>query len=109
MHQLPLEIDVASVQQLRISGEPFLLLDVRNHDEYATAQIDGSTLIPMGELQGRLAELETHKQKRIVVHCHMGGRSLRVATFLRQLGFMGAQNMTGGIDAWSQQVDTTVP
>jgi rhodanese-related sulfurtransferase len=106
---LPDEIDVADVKQLRERGEKFLLLDVRNPDEYATAKIDGATLIPMGELQNRLAELEPHKNERIVVHCHHGGRSQRVTMFLRQQGFEDAQNMTGGIDAWSLQIDPKVP
>jgi rhodanese-related sulfurtransferase len=109
MPDLPLEIDVASVKQLRDRGEQFLLLDVRNPDEYATAKIDGATLIPMGELQSRLGELEPHKNGRIVVHCHHGGRSLRVTNFLKQQGFTQVQNMAGGIDAWSQQVDSSVP
>jgi rhodanese-related sulfurtransferase len=109
MPDLPLEIDVAAVKQLRECGEPFLLLDIRNPDEFATASIPGATLIPMGELQARLSELEPHKQERIVVHCHHGGRSLRVTHFLRQQGFPQVQNMAGGIDAWSLQVDSSVP
>jgi rhodanese-related sulfurtransferase len=109
MSQLPVEIDVLTVQKMRDSGEEFLLLDVRNPDEFATAKIEGSTLIPMNEIPAKLDELEPHKGKRIVVHCHHGGRSLRVTTFLRQNGFDQTQNMTGGIDAWSQQVDASVP
>jgi rhodanese-related sulfurtransferase len=109
MPELPLNIDVTSVKQLRDSGKPPLLLDVRNPDEHATAQIAGSTLIPMGELQARLGELAPHKQDHIVVHCHHGGRSMRVTQFLRQQGFTQVQNMDGGIDAWSLQVDPNVP
>jgi rhodanese-related sulfurtransferase len=109
MPELPLNIDVSAVKQLRDSGEQFLLLDVRNPDEYATAKIEGATLIPMGELQARLSELEPHKQNHIVVHCHHGGRSMRVTQFLRQQGFSQVQNMDGGIDAWSLQVDPSVP
>lgn len=109
MTDLPLEVDVLAVKQLRDSGQDFLLLDVRNPDEHATARIEGATLIPMGELQGRLAELAPHKDRHIVVHCHHGGRSLKVTNFLRQQGFTQVQNMAGGIDAWSQQVDPAVP
>jgi len=109
MPELPLEIDVSAVKQLRDSGEQFLLLDVRNPDEYATAKIEGATLIPMGELQARLSELEPHKQDHVVVHCHHGGRSMRVTQFLRQQGFSQVQNMDGGIDAWSSQVDSSAP
>lgn len=103
------EIDVQGVQALRDAGEDFLLLDCREPSEYATAQIAGSVLIPMREIPQRLAELEAHKQGRIVVHCHHGGRSARVTEFLRSHGFQGAQNMSGGIDAWSQLIDPTVP
>jgi rhodanese-related sulfurtransferase len=109
MPDLPIDIDVTAVKQLRDSGDKFVLLDVRNPDEHATAKIEGSTFIPMGELQARLAELEPHKQDHIVVHCHHGGRSMRVTQFLRQQGFAKVQNMAGGIDAWSVQVDSKVP
>jgi rhodanese-related sulfurtransferase len=109
MPELPLNIDVNAVKQLRDSGAPLVLLDVRDPDEYATAKIDGATLIPMGELQARLGELEPHKQDHIVVHCHHGGRSMRVTQFLRQQGFTQVQNLDGGIDAWSLQVDSSVP
>ena len=109
MPDLPLNIDVTSVKQLRDSSQPFVLLDVRNPDEHAAAKIAGSTFIPMGELQARLSELEPHKQDHIVVHCHHGGRSMRVTQFLRQQGFTQVQNMDGGIDAWSLHVDPSVP
>lgn len=106
---LPLEIDVHAVQALRATAAPFLLLDCREPDEHATARIAGSVLIPMHELSGRLAELEPHRSGRIVVHCHHGGRSLRVTQYLRQQGFAQAQNMAGGIDAWSDKIDPNVP
>ena len=106
---LPLEIDVRSVQQLRDSGEKFTLLDCREPDEVAAARIEGSMHIPMREIPSRLTELEPQKAERIVVHCHHGGRSQRVTHFLRQQGFSQAQNMSGGIDAWSQEIDPNVP
>jgi rhodanese-related sulfurtransferase len=106
---LPVEIDVLSVKKMLDGGEKFTLLDVRDDNEVQTARIAGSTHISMRELQTRLGELETARQGRIVVHCHHGGRSLRVTNFLRQQGFPQVQNMTGGIDAWSQQVDSSVP
>jgi rhodanese-related sulfurtransferase len=106
---LPLDIDVRSVKQLRDDGAKFVLLDCREPSEVATARIDGSITIPMREIPSRLAELEPHKTGRIVIHCHHGGRSLRVAQFLRQQGFDQAQNLAGGIDAWSLEIDPTVP
>ena len=62
----------------------------------------------MREVPARLAELGD-KAGRIIVHCHHGGRSLRVTNYLRQQGFSQAQNMSGGIDAWSLEVDPAVP
>src|SRR6266699_3575994 len=102
---VPLEIDVRSVKQMLDGGEKFVLLDCREPSEVATARIDGSMHIPMKDIPARMAELEPQKACRIVVHCHHGGRSLRVAQFLRQQGFDKAQNMAGGIDAWSQEID----
>ncbi|MGV3482897.1 MAG: rhodanese-like domain-containing protein [Planctomycetaceae bacterium] len=105
----PAEIDVESVRALMKSGEDFLLLDVRGIDEYQVASIQGAVLIPLGELATGLHQLEPYREKRIVVHCHHGGRSQRAVSALRQHGFQGAQNMSGGIDQWSQSVDPTVP
>jgi rhodanese-related sulfurtransferase len=106
---IPLEIDVLSVKQMLDRGERFVLLDCREPDEVATARIAGSMHIPMRDIPARLAELDSAKEGRVVVHCHHGGRSLRVTHFLRQQGFTQAQNMSGGIDAWSEHVDRGVP
>lgn len=105
----PLDIDVRSVKQMQDSGERFVLLDCREPGEVATAKIAGSLHIPMKQIPARVAELQPHATERIVVHCHHGGRSLRVTQFLRQQGFDQAQNMAGGIDAWSVEVDPAVP
>lgn len=105
---LPIEIDVRSVKQLLDAGEKFTLLDVREPHEIATASINGSVRIPMRQVPARLAELGA-QAGRIVVHCHHGGRSLRVTQFLRQQGFEQTQNMSGGIDAWSLEIDPAVP
>ncbi|MCC9602698.1 rhodanese [Stieleria sp. JC731] len=105
----PIEIDVQTVQDLRQSDEEFLLLDVRQPEEYSVAKIEGSVLIPMGEILERISELESHKDSRIVVQCHHGGRSMQVTQALRSRGFDKTQNMAGGIDAWSLQIDPEVP
>jgi len=86
-----------------------LLLDCRTAEEYATAKIAGSLLLPMQEITERVAELEAWRGKPIIVHCHHGMRSLRVAKWLREQGFTLAQSMQGGIDAWSTDVDPAVP
>lgn len=106
---LPMEVDCQTVQQLIAEGESFLFLDCREQDEYETACIDGAVLLPMSEIQQRLDELESSRDARVVVHCHHGGRSLRVANWLRAQGFPNAQSMAGGIDAWSLHIDPEVP
>lgn len=105
----PLEVDCQTVKAKLEAGSPFLFVDCREPDEYATAQIEGTTLLPMSQLAERVAELEPYKCGEIVVHCHHGGRSMRVVNWLRQQGFDRAINMAGGIDQWSQVVDPTVP
>ena len=107
--ELPLEISVSDVAALREQEEPFLLLDCREPHEYETAAIDGSLLIPMSELGARVNELDGRRDDRIIVHCHHGGRSQRVTMWLRQQGYDRVQNMSGGIDAWSQIVDSSLP
>src|SRR6476620_4295073 len=105
---LSLDIDVRTVKQMLDRGEKFMLLDCRENGEVATARIAGTTHIPMREIPARITELGP-KEGRVVVHCHHGGRSQRVTQFLRQQGFEQAQNMAGGIDAWSLEVDPGVP
>ena len=109
MQELGLEIDCASVSQMQKQGERFLFLDCREPSEFAVAKLPGTVLIPMQELPSRLGEIESHNAARIVVHCHHGGRSLRVAQWLRGQGYGLAQSMAGGIDAWSQVIDPAVP
>lgn len=85
---------------------PHLLLDVRQPEEYATARIEGAVLIPLNELPSRLAELP--KDLPLVVMCHHGMRSAHAVHHLREAGF-DAHNLTGGIDAWSHDIDKKVP
>ena len=106
---LPLELSCEDVRSLQQAGAAFAFIDCRESDEYETCRIDGATLLPMSEIRERLAELEPHRGDRIVVHCHHGGRSLRVANFLRQQGYAQAQSMAGGIDAWSERIDPAGP
>jgi len=63
----------------------------------------------MSQLAARVAELEPLRGRPIVVHCHHGGRSLKVAHWLRGQGFVNAQSMAGGIDQWSQEIDRAIP
>ena len=83
------------------------LLDVREPWEVATAAVPGATLMPMGEVPGRRGELDA--QQVIVVMCHGGARSAEVAQYLAGSGFEQVFNLAGGIDAWSRDVDPTIP
>lgn len=103
------ELDVQAVHAMREAGDSFLLLDCREPFEFETAAIDGATLIPMHELPRRLEEIEPHSEGHVVVMCHHGVRSLQVTLALRQAGFAKAYSMAGGIEAWSQHIDPSVP
>jgi molybdopterin/thiamine biosynthesis adenylyltransferase/rhodanese-related sulfurtransferase len=89
------------------AGEPFELIDVREPFEYEIARIDGAKLIPLGEITERLDEL--NGDQLIIVHCHSGKRSAQAVGLLQQHGFTKVHNLEGGIDAWSDQIDPSVP
>jgi rhodanese-related sulfurtransferase len=84
------------------------LIDVREPWEFSTAQVDGSILIPMGDIPAR-AHQELDPDEHLVLMCHHGMRSMNVAVWLRNQGFEQAQSLRGGIDAWSAEVDPSVP
>ena len=106
---LPLEVDCRTVKA-RLDGEAgTVLVDCRERDEHQLVRIAGAVLLPMSELATRVGELAPYRQAPIVVHCHHGGRSLRVAEWLRQQGFSQAQSMAGGIDEWALQIDRSLP
>jgi len=84
-----------------------VLLDVREPWEYERARIEGTQLVPMRELPGRLDEIDPDKE--VVAICHHGGRSLQVAIFLEKNGYSKIHNLAGGVDAWSRTVDPAVP
>lgn len=87
--------------------DPVVLLDVREQWEYDLAKIDGSVLIPLAALPHSLSRLDRNAE--IIAICHHGMRSADATGFLVQQGFTKAKNLVGGIDAWSAQVDGTVP
>jgi len=89
--------------------DDFVLLDVREPFEYEIAKIPGSRLIPVGQLQNRLSELEPFKNKEIVAHCKLGGRSAKAVELLLNSGFKKVWNVVGGIAEWSNKIDPSVP
>lgn len=106
---LPPEITVQEVRSLLDGKADFLLLDCREREEWDLVRIEGAQWLPMSEIQARLDELEEHKERRIVIHCHHGMRSLQVSTWLEGQGYRQCQSMSGGIDAWSVTVDPELP
>ncbi len=103
------EVQAAAVKAALEAGEELLLLDVRQPEEFETARIEGAVLIPLGELEVRLAELAGWRQRRVVVTCHHGMRSQNAAKLLRETGFARVESLAGGIEAWSLTVDPSVP
>jgi len=99
----------ALLQEAEAGRSELLLLDVREPEEHARAQIPGARLIPLGELPERLGELSDWKRRPIVVHCHKGGRSAQACRLLSDAGFTRVTNLSGGIEAWSLTVDPDVP
>ena len=88
-------------------GELWCLLDVREPWEREIAAVAGSLDIPMAEIPARLGELDPDRP--VAVLCHSGGRSARVAAFLAQQGLSRVANVSGGIDAWSTEIDDAIP
>lgn len=101
------EIDVHELRVRLESGSSFVLLDVREHSEVAIARLPGSVVIPLGELPDRLGELDPEAE--LVVHCKAGGRSAKALQILIEAGFAKACHVQGGINAWSKEVDPSVP
>ncbi len=100
------------VQLAMRSATPPILLDCRRPEEWAACRIDGALHIPMQQIEQRLDELDDIDPTRarpIIVYCHLGVRSQRVAATLRGHGFSNVLSMAGGIDLWSIAVDSSVP
>ncbi len=103
----PLEITVEEAARL-LKTDPggVMLIDVREPHETAIASIPGATHIPMRQIPGSLSTLP--RDKRLLIQCHHGGRSMRVTEYLRASGFENAANIAGGIDAWAQRIDPAI-
>ena len=102
------EITASELKAAMDAGADIQLIDVRQPDEYAFAKIDGAKLIPLGEIIARMDELDPTRET--VIHCKMGGRSARAIEALERSGFTGSmKNLVGGITAWSNEVDPSVP
>ena len=106
----PAGVPTISVRELKTKmdmKEALTLIDVREPYEYEIARIDGSRLIPLGELETHVSELP--RTGTLVLQCHSGGRSEHAVRMLQEAGFENALNLVGGIDAWSVEIDPAVP
>src|SRR5690606_5639307 len=105
------EIDARALAEVLADANagkaPLQLLDVREPHEWEIAHIEGATLVPVGELPARLAELDPAEP--IVTYCHRGVRSQRAREILAAAGFSGVRSLAGGIDAWAEAVERAMP
>jgi molybdopterin/thiamine biosynthesis adenylyltransferase/rhodanese-related sulfurtransferase len=101
--------DEVTVQQMKeaLAGNDIAVIDVREHDEAEIAKIDGVPMIPLSELPQRFTELDPNQT--IYLHCKMGVRSLKAVDFLKQQGFKYCKSVAGGINAWAEEIDPSVP
>ncbi|MEI8133801.1 MAG: rhodanese-like domain-containing protein [bacterium] len=102
----PFEITVEDLKKKLDASEAIQLIDCREQDEYAASNI-GGTLIPMNTIPQHLTEFDAEKE--LIIMCRTGSRSAMVTEFLRRNGFPNAQNLKGGIFAWSERIDPSVP
>jgi rhodanese-related sulfurtransferase len=104
-----LEITPKELAEMMKRGDKVRLIDVREPWEYELTRIEGSELIPMGDVPARLPELYRDEESRLVCICHYGQRSMSVADWLRRNGIEDAQSLAGGVEAWRREVDATIP
>jgi rhodanese-related sulfurtransferase len=104
-----LQISPAELAAKLRSANPPRLLDVRETEEHKLVALPNSTLIPLGELASRIDELDDWRDEEIVVYCHHGIRSLNAIAQLKHFGFTKLQNLAGGIDRWTTEVNPALP
>ena len=101
------EITATELKKMVEERTPFVLIDVREPDEYQICRIPGSKLMPLGDVLKRMHELNSAEE--IVVYCRSGVRSARAVEWLMKAGFRRVHNLKGGVLAWAEQVDPSVP
>jgi adenylyltransferase/sulfurtransferase len=102
------EITARELKERLDRGDDLQIIDVREPNEYETARLEGAKLIPLGQVVNRKDEID--ESRETVVHCKLGGRSAKAIEGLQRAGFKGRLlNLKGGITAWSNDVDPSVP
>jgi adenylyltransferase/sulfurtransferase len=102
------EINVNDLNERIQKGDKINLLDVREQFEYDMVNLDGK-LIPLGELESRLSELEAWKDQEVIIHCRSGARSAEACRILMRHGFKNPINLQGGINRWAMLIDPSMP
>ena len=100
------QIDVEDLQVRLQTGQPTVLVDVREPWEFAICHLDGALLMPLGELDEHVETLQVPAGAQVVVYCHHGVRSLHGAAYLQGCGVADVVSLRGGIDAWAWRIDT---
>ena len=103
------EVSVSEVRQRLASARPPRLIDVREADEWEAARINGADLLPLSQWPAIAQEKLRDPQEPLLIYCHHGARSAQATAFLLRAGFTDVHNVAGGIDAWSMEIDPTVP
>jgi rhodanese-related sulfurtransferase len=103
------EISVTEARSRLTGANPPRLIDVREVDEYEIAHIDGAELLPLSQWPDIAAEQLADPAQALLIHCHHGGRSGNATEFLLRNGYSDVTNMAGGIDAWSLEIDPSIP
>ena len=101
------ELAVEELEAMRNRGEALILVDVREPHEWAISDLLGSVKIPLGTLPQSLEKLSASDE--IVVYCRTGARSGNAVQFLHKMGFSKAKNLAGGINAWAERIDPSLP
>lgn len=109
MHADIPELSVRELQEAMASANPPRLIDVREPDEFERCRIPGGELIPLSQFTEIAIEKLGDKDQALLIQCHHGGRSARATAWLLGQGFTNVKNVTGGIDAWSTEIDPSVP
>jgi len=103
------EISVTEAHERLSAPNPPRLIDVREADEFEIARIPSAELMPLSQWPALALEKLTELTQPLLIQCHHGGRSARAADFLLRNGFTDVTNLAGGIDAWSLEIDPSVP
>ena len=103
------KIDVDDYADMRDDEEEHLLLDVREDHELKICVLDDTVHIPLGQINQRIDEIDAWKDKKVIIICKTGQRSMKAAETLMKKGFTDVANLEGGIIAWSEEIDNSIP